>query len=207
MRADVLNGLREEMMACEQMPGLSVLAHGEMVQDRYFELLAHVREGAPLVNEWQLPDWIASPAILERLLPDDLMAAYLTYHDCGKPRCLVIGEDGRRHFPDHAAVSERTWRELGGDPGVAELIGLDMEIHTIKDVDVPEFAARPQAIALILAGLSEIHANASMFGGVDSTSFKIKYKQIDKRGRAVLRALGELDPGTNVPLADSRTSV
>lgn len=38
----------------------------------------------------------------------------------------------------------------------------------------------------LIAGLSEIHANASMFGGIDSTSFKIKWKQISKRGKKIL---------------------
>jgi len=182
----LLNNLRSEMMSCEQMPGLSVLEHGEMVAERYFELLAYLRANEPLVNEWRLPDWINDPIMLQQLLDDEIMRTYLTYHDCGKPRCLVIDTEGKRRFPNHAAVSENLWRELGGGEDVAKLIGLDMEIHTIKDVDIPEFAARPQAIALILAGLSEIHANASLFGGIESTRFKMAYKQINKRGKAVL---------------------
>lgn len=193
MDADVLNDLRAEMSACEQMPGLSVLGHGEMVADRYFELIDHLREGKPLVAEWRLPEWISEPMVLDRLLDDDTMRTYLTYHDCGKPRCLMIDEDGRRRFPDHAAVSERLWRELGGAPAVADLIGLDMEIHTMKDVDVPSFAGRPQAIALMLAGLSEIHANASLFGGIESTRFKMAFKQIDKRGKATLNHLRRME--------------
>jgi len=64
-----------------------------------------------------------------------------------------------------------------------------MEIHLLKDAGVPAFAARPQAIALLLTGLAEIHANADMFGGIDNDSFKIKWKQIDKRGRAILKIL------------------
>jgi hypothetical protein len=45
------------------------------------------------------------------------------------------------------------------------------------------------AVTLLLAGLAEIHANAEMFNGFDSPSFKIKYKQIDRRGRAICKFL------------------
>lgn len=186
-----LETLRSEMMACEQMENLSVLQHGEMVWDHYKALVTALRNGGQPEGDWRLPEWIHDPAILPALLPDSMMEIYTTYHDCGKPRVLVIGEEGRRHFPDHAAASERTWLELGGDPTIARLIGLDMEIHTIKDVDVAAFAARPEAISLILTGLSEIHANAAMFGGTDSTSFRIKYKQIDKRGKATLKLINK----------------
>jgi hypothetical protein len=34
-----------------------------------------------------------------------------------------------------------------------------------------------------------ITSNASMFGGIESTSFKIKYKQLDKRGNQVLKLI------------------
>lgn len=61
-----------------------------------------------------------------------------------------------------------------------------MDFHLLKAEDVVQFASNPLAIPLMLTGLAEIHANASMFGGLDSTSFKIKWKHIDKRGRQVL---------------------
>lgn len=176
-----------EMKTCEQMPGLSVLQHGQMVCDRYFELLAHLRDGEPLRTEWRLPDWVSDPRILERQMPEATVGAYAVFHDCGKPRCLTIDEDGRRRFPDHAAVSKRVWLENGGDPEVGELIGMDMDVHLLKDAGVEEFAARPQAATLLLVGLSEVHANASLFGGVDTDSFKMKWKTLDKRGRAILK--------------------
>lgn len=179
--------LRKAMMACEQTAGLSVLAHGEMVSDRYKELLAHLRRGRPLETEWRLPDWISDPKILPRLLDDQVMELYQTYHDCGKPAVLTIDDDGKRHFPDHAEASYRTWLEIGGTQEVADLIRQDMDAHLLKDAGVAEFAARPQAIALLLTALCEIHANASLFGGIESVSFKMKWKQLDKRGRAVLR--------------------
>ena len=59
----------------------------------------------------------------------------------------------------------------------------------MKAEAVPEFAKMPEAISLLLVALSEIHANAEMFGGIESTSFKIKWKQIDKRGNAICKLL------------------
>ena len=107
----------------------------------------------------------------------------------GKPSCLTVDADGRRHFPDHAAVSARVWRDAGGCEEVATLIEQDMDVHLLKAEGVEEFASRPHAIALLLTGLAEIHANAGLFGGISETSFKIKWKNLDKRGRAIMKAV------------------
>jgi hypothetical protein len=177
----------EDMKTCEQMPGLSVLAHGLLVQKHYRDLIGHIRDGAPLALEWRLPEWVHDPEILSRIFDDAVMDRYIVHHDCGKPRCLTIDEDGRRHFPGHASASREVWLEAGGDMEAAELIGMDMDVHLLKEEGVTEFAARPQAIALLVTGLSEIHANADLFGGISSVGFKMKWKQIDKRGRSILR--------------------
>lgn len=181
--------LLEAMRSCEQSVGLSVLDHGIAVSNRYSELISHIRDGKPLTSEWRVPDWIYDPIILTRLLPDDLMAEYQVWHDCGKPTCLVIDEDGKRRFPNHAQVSKDIWLSLGGDERVGDLIGMDMDAHLLKDEGVAEFAARPQAIPLLLTALAEISANAEMFGGIESTSFKIKAKALAKRGKAVLKRI------------------
>lgn len=109
--------------------------------------------------------------------------------NCGKPRCLEIDADGRRHFPDHAAVSSRAWAEAGGDPEVGDLIAMDMDVHLLKGEEVEAFSQRPEARALLLTALSEIHANAAMFGGIGSVGFKSKWKHLDRRGRAILKAI------------------
>jgi hypothetical protein len=36
-------------------------------------------------------------------------------HDCGKPYCITIDEDGRRHFPDHANVSRDTFSKISNN--------------------------------------------------------------------------------------------
>jgi hypothetical protein len=66
---------------------------------------------------------------------------------------------------------------------------MDMDVHLLKAEDIPEFAGRPQAAALLLTALAEIHANAAMFGGTESTSFKIKLKHLERRGKQIAQIL------------------
>tara|TARA_B100000678_G_scaffold35206_1_gene25727 strand:+ start:1919 stop:2524 length:606 start_codon:yes stop_codon:yes gene_type:complete len=178
--------LIEAMRSCEQAKGMNVHQHGAMVAAYYEDLIEHLEEGEPLAYEWRLPQWASRPEVLDVLPSRDVMHAYHVFHDCGKPFCLETDEEGRRHFPDHAAVSKRIWLEAGGDPEVGELIGMDMDAHLLKADGLEEFASRTQARALLLTALAEIHANAYMFGGIESVSFKIKWKHLDKRGRQVL---------------------
>ena len=180
------------MRSCEQTAGQNVLEHGESVARYYADLYNHLTKGTPLGFEWRLPAWLEDGEtrsdLLDRLLPFETAQTYQTYHDCGKPYCLCFDEDGRRHFPDHAQCSEAVWRHLRPeDEQVSRLIAMDMDIHLLKAEGVPEFAGRPEAGTLLLTGLAEVHSNAAMFGGTDSTSFKIKFKQIEKRGRAIIR--------------------
>ena len=74
---------------------------------------------------------------------------------------------------------------------IGGLIGMDMDIHLLNAESLKEFSERPEAISLLITGLCEIHSNAAMFGGIDSTSFKIKYKHIDKRGRQLLNLIAK----------------
>jgi peptidyl-tRNA hydrolase len=189
MDREAREALLDSMRSCEQTPGLTVLRHGEMVRDHYRDLMDHLRYGSPLRGEWRLPDWIRDPLLLEGLPSDGVMAEYHVFHDCGKPLCRTVDTDGRQHFPGHAAASEKAWLDAGGDPEVGDLIGMDMDVHLLKDEGVAEFSLRPQALALLLTALSEVHANASMFGGIESTGFKIKAKHVAKRGRAILKAI------------------
>ena len=68
-------------------------------------------------------------------------------------------------------------------------MGLDMEVHTMKADDLDEFCQRPEAASLLITAMCEIHSNASMFGGIDSTSFKMKWKHLDRRGKQIAKAL------------------
>ena len=173
------------MMLCEQTPGMTVLQHGDSVHAYYKDLRSYILNGSPLLHEWRLPEWAKEQALWERSTSLEEIELYHRYHDCGKPHCQTLGDDGRAHFPDHARISANLWREIGGPEPIARLIRMDMDAHLLKDDGTAEFAARPEAATLLLTALAEIHSNAPMFGGIESTSFKMKWKQLDRRGKKI----------------------
>ena len=177
-RDDLIRVMSTTMQTTDQ----SVLDHGRSVVLHHQQLMDHLRHGASLPEWWRLPAWIKRPGLLEQLPGDDIMREYHEFHDCGKPFCRTLDDQGRAHYPDHAAWSERVWREMGGHPLAAYLMGRDMDAHLLKGENIAEFARKPWAAALLLTALSEIHSNALIFGGINSDSFKIKAKNLDKRG-------------------------
>lgn len=184
-----IRNLIKTMSQCPQTENQSVLDHGLSVRDYALELYDYIYFEGELSKEWRIPEWIEhyreefQSGLLDRLTIEH----YTVFHDCGKPFCLVYDEDGRKHFPNHAEISEKAYRETFGNDQVARLIGMDMDIHLLKADGLKEFSQRKEALTLLIVGLAEIHSNAKMFGGFASTSFKIKWKQIDKRGRQILK--------------------
>lgn len=181
------------MKNCEQTKGQSVLQHGISVKNYFFDLINHLKHGTPLRYEWRLPDWVyENKDLLLSSLPNDrTLKLYTILHDCGKPYSRVIDSDGKVHFPNHAEASYQTFKNLYDDPIAAFLIRSDMDIHTLKSEGVEEFSKNPYALTLLLSGLAEIHSNAQMFGGIDSTSFKIKWKCINQRGKQIINQLNK----------------
>lgn len=182
--------LIRDMQNCSQTEGQSVYEHGISVKKHTFQLIDFLKTGQ-ISGDWRLPDWLSeySQQIFSVLLPQDIIEEYTIYHDCGKPYCKSVDENGRTHFPNHADVSYNTWLLVGGGCEAAKLMKMDMMIHTMKACDVDEFITHPEACSLLLVGLAEVHANAKMFGGIDSTSFKIKWNQINKRGKTICQKL------------------
>ena len=170
---------------------MSVLEHGISVKNYLFDLINHLRNKTPLKYEWKLPDWVLenSDFILSQLPDDETLSLYTKYHDCGKPFCLEVDDDGKRHFPNHAEKSYDIFKQTFKNQIAAILVKHDMDIHTLKADGVENFCKNTLAITLLLTGLAEIHSNASMFGGIDSTSFKIKLKSITQRGKQILNIL------------------
>jgi hypothetical protein len=179
------------MKNCEQTKGLSVLDHGISVKNYLFDLINHLRNGDTLKYEWVLPDWLYTnkDLILSSLPDDSTLELYTTYHDIGKPFCLTIDSDGKRHFPNHAEVSYAIFKQIFNNDVAAELIRHDMDIHLLKSDGVDDFCKNPFSLALLLTGLAEVHSNAQIFGGLDSTSFKIKNKSINQRGKQILNKI------------------
>ena len=179
------------MENCEQTSGLSVLEHGRAVNEYYTDIYNHIKFGSPLKHQWRMPDWMGKfKGHLEgKLLDKAVTDEYQIYHDCGKPYVVQVDENGKRHFPGHAEASRRVWLETGGNPVAAELMGMDMDVHLLKDEGVKKFCENPYAVTLLLTGFAEIHANCQMFGGPDSTSFKIKWKHLNRRGNSITNTL------------------
>lgn len=178
------------MKKCQQTETQSVYQHGLSVRDYTFKLIDMLRSGK-ISDGWKLPPWFMeySGQILKSLLPENIIDEYTIYHDCGKPYCFMLDENGKRHFPNHAEVSARTWINIGGNEQIGKLISMDMMVHTMKAADIDEFCSHPEAATLLIVALAEVHSNASMFGGVESQSFKIKFSQINKRGKAICHKL------------------
>lgn len=180
-----------DMKSCEQTKVQSVLDHGISVKNYTFDLLNHLRYGTPLKYEWKLPDWLYEDKdlILSNLPSDRDLKYYTILHDCGKPYCLTVDDEGKRHFPDHANISSKVYSEVFGDGIVSDLIKHDMDIHLLKSDGVEEFCKNPFALTHLLIGLAELHSNAQMFGGLESTSFKIKWKSINQRGKQIIKII------------------
>jgi len=189
------------MLTCFQFEDMNVLQHGQSIHEWYSDLYDHLFHGKPLTESkkiWRLPGWLcdAQALIKENLLDFDILKTYQIYHDCGKPLCRTVDENGKQHFPNHAEVSKQRWLECSdGSPEalqIAELIGMDMDIHLLKSEGLDEFANRKEAISLLLTGLCEIHSNARLFGGaggIESTGFKIKWKHLDKMGKRIIERI------------------
>jgi hypothetical protein len=134
----------------------------------------------------RLPQWWTDyrEQILGSIHDYKIIKHYNLWHDIGKPFCRTVDAEGKQHFPNHAEVSKEVWLKLGGSPVIGDLIGLDMVMHTEskEQIEARNLDAKA-AFTLLLTALAEIHSNAQMFGGIESTSFKIKWKKLDKIGK------------------------
>lgn len=177
------------MIKCEQTQGQSVYQHGISVNQHLEELIYSLDSPS---KDWKIPNWANQyrDELLANLHDKDTISKYTIYHDCGKPFCLEIDENGKQHFPNHAEISKQMFLEAGGCETAANLIGWDMDIHILSSEQIAEKCNIwnvKDACTLLLAALSELHSNAKMFGGIDSQSFKIKFKQIERRGNQICK--------------------
>lgn len=177
-----------DMADTPQTDTQSVLEHGIAVSKKFNDLTNDD------VEDWKLPAWFTENKdfLFSNLHNHDDIKEYQIMHDCGKPYCIKYDENGKRHFPDHENVSTQVYKKISNNKVVADLISKDMVLHTIKSDDVEDFVKSNSVqtvVTLLLTALCEIHANADMFGGIDSQSFKIKFKQLDRRGNQILKLL------------------
>jgi sporulation protein YlmC with PRC-barrel domain len=183
MRPTNFIDLTRDMTSGYQTPGVNFLQHGEMVNERFLDLI-----GRQEMN-WRLPKWFSSykDQIIEKLQPDlSLISAYQIWHDCGKPYARSVDSNGKVHYPDHSKVSSEIWESLGGCPRIGNLILRDMDFHLLKPAEAKEYSNQPDCLILLVTALCEVHANAEMFGGQESDSFKIKWKRLNKVGDIII---------------------
>lgn len=170
-----------------------------MVSQYFQDLYSHLQFNSNLLYKWKLPTWLLTNRdfILDNLLPIGILIQYQIYHDIGKPYCKIYDLNSKNyHFPNHANISGSTYKNITDDTIISSLISRDMDIHLLKAKDLSSFIGssfldKQIALSLLISGLSEIHANAEMFGGLNSINFKIKYKQIESRGKQIIKLLRE----------------
>lgn len=166
----------------------TIYEHGQSVTEYMEDLIGYVVDGHKFKKVWapQIENIIPKLRVLLKNVEHidrNIIYTYCLYHDCGKPFCIEYDDNKRRHFPNHEQVSYNKWLEYGGDNYVAALILHDMDIHkmTINELsDVYESITKHQWSILVFSALAEVHSNAEMFGGIESTNFKIKLKKILK---------------------------
>jgi hypothetical protein len=189
--------MTQAMRICPQGPRQSTLEHCRSVAQHHRVLRQRLKN--PDFVKHSYPNWVQHipkwfdtwRAQLTAATENNggLAQVYLEWHDCGKPFCLEYDASGRAHYPDHAQVSARLWERLGGSTVVAQLMAQDMDLHTLPPSAMPEFAKREHAALLLIATLAAVNANAQLFGGFESDSFKIKAKQLEARGKRLCEAL------------------
>lgn len=194
--------VKQAMMECEQTPGLSVLDHGKLVY-QYYQNMEEIFIFDGDATGWRIPKWLMDYADDFHFYSDQIIWFYTHYHDCGKPYVLEIDADGKRHFPNHAEKSYQVWKQIDHPKliqeqypffieEVGQLILHDMDLHLLKADQIDSWLEQrneQEAITLLLIALCEVHANAEMWGGIDSVGFKIKWKQINKRGNQICQKL------------------
>jgi len=161
------------------------IRHGEMVWEEYKKLINAKFVGTFLENY--------ADRLIELQYSDDIIREYTTYHDIGKPVALVIGEDGKKHYPDHSNISANLYTEHNKDnPNceiISNLIRNDMLFHVNTGYEILQQVNNPNDLATLLcASLAELYANKPMFG---EESFKIKYKKLAKKAKLILGYLFE----------------
>lgn len=184
-----LSILEEGMRACFQFQDMNMIDHGLAVNAKYMELIDAIKQDS-YPEGWLKPKWWTSSAgqrLLELQPSLEQMYMYQKYHDCGKHLCRTVDEEGRQHFPGHAQVSAEAYRVAGGDVDTAWLIEHDMLLHTGSCEECEPLMTHRLMPALILTAIAELHANAEMFGGVQSPGAKAKFKHIARRGGMFFR--------------------
>lgn len=146
-------------------------AHGQAVSKAYQEMAC----------DWS-NRFAAHPLLLawfESYAFKDLQAYHLN-HDCAKPFCAQFNEQTGRYSygADHSEKSAALAQMLGVDAQSCHLIAHDMAFHLAREATIAAAWALPGSDDLYATAWAELYANAALFGGQESDSFKIKQKRL-----------------------------
>ena len=212
----------KDMTSINQFRSMSVLEHGLDVAKWYLRvkdaIMLKEKIGDTIktddifITDFVLPNWCREfrVELIRNQLPEKLILESNKYHDCGKPYCHIIDDEGQSHFPDHANVSYKVF--MGHYPAIndltrkiiGELIRDDMHFHTMKAVNVEEyvktyllFNKKSHLASRLLITLAEIYSNANHLQKIsltedkviNSTNFKIKAKHIKSRGNQICKLI------------------
>lgn len=137
-------------------------------------------------NSFRLPLWYLkyNNQLLTNIYDFKTIKHYTIWHDISKPFIKQIDESGKVHYPDHANKSAELFRNhIRNDNIIIDLIGLDMLCHTSSFEEICKLKLPTKIICtLLISALAELHSNAELFGGIESDSFKIKFKRLEKLG-------------------------
>lgn len=170
---------------------LTILQHGLDVHKHFLSLIDYLsnnHQSYPM----PIPTWLIQykDIFLAKCLPNmEAIKNYLIYHDCGKPYCLEIDINGKRHFPNHAQISKQYFLKYSKDLFIAELISKDMLCHITKPKNYKSLVGEEHIEILLCTALAAIHSNAQIFGGTNNDSFKIKLKNLEKLGQRIMNEL------------------
>jgi hypothetical protein len=188
-----LDDLIEQMKGTEQAKNWTIYEHGLSVANRYRDLYERLEHDQHHTYSWAYSK--ETKAHLKKIrplaLPPKEVRTYHIYHDCGKPSCLVIDDQGRRHFPGHAERSAELFAAaFPEDERTVRLIRKDMLCHTVKGEAINGLIKDLDCPTLLLTAWAELHSNAEhIFGGFESDSFKIKRKQLEKISRRLAEVI------------------
>ena len=164
--------------------------HGLMVSNAYKKIL---RQDSDFLNHMNFDDKDNFEKLLISQYDSTLMRHYHLYHDCGKPYCLTIDEQGKNHYPNHAEISAKIHAQYFNCETANNLIKNDMIFHQSNASQLIAWLELNQdkkmISSLYLTGWAELFANSQLFGGFESEGFKIKKKKLLSHGKKVFQLL------------------
>ena len=144
------------MRRCFQFKDVDMYEHGLLVNREYVNIITSLNEG-----------------LISEVLPVDLIDVY--------KNMSVLDFSLMMKYPEHADVSYQQIKRLFPEEiDLQYLVLHDMDFHTLKPNQLKELAESKYGFSLYLTAWAELIANAQMFDGFDSVSFKIKRKHLVK---------------------------